>query len=627
MAVIVVSQVVQSPATDFLQSQLDQIGVGAGNNLLRPPAGGTYEPFATNFITQIGKVAGVVGLEDYTSILADKTAGAPIVNNLPITIPTQQLKVVIEPPSLADDFLDRIYMIPEELDVGAVVSDAQRSFIVFNAHRRNSQHLKSITPFQDDGIVLTEPAGKAAPTSYCPSEQRTYTLDISAVGPTTIAATFTFDWPPGSTPGIPAGTSVFTLLGFRIVLFPFPPTWRSPLVERIEYSTDVLLSDNATEQRARLRKFPRKFYEFEASAFPGGGLTLEQASQKFDSLIWGFGARQFAVPVWTDCLILNAGTTAGQTVLAVDPVGKDFFVGGLGVVYKNIEEFETFNIVSAPDGGPITLTGGLQDTIAGPVRIYPVHTARIDTAQETLRPFDQFVFGGFTFAVDDNHEDPTPADPATTFKVDSEATPLPVLQDQPERSNDLTHEFQRKAFVLDYKFGPKATDDNIGSPIEIKSFRWAFGDRALFSTWKAMIQSRAGRLKPIWVPSWHSDLEIVLPVGDLDTTITIRDIGYRTFYQNQAGRNAMQILLKDNTRVYVGLVTSSAAGAPGEEILTLDTAVGSAIPVLGDIAKVSFMGLYRMEADLFEIAWESANNPIIEVRMRLLVADTNNAVN
>lgn len=624
MAVITVSQVVQPPVTDFLGSQLD---IAISSNLLRPPAGGLLDPMPSNFIFKLGLDAGVVGLEDIDPILVDLTVAAVKVVNLPISISTQQVKVVRALPQIVEDFADRIYMIPEELDVGAVVSDAERSFIVFNAHRRQSQHLQSITPFQDAGIVLTEPVGKIAPASYCPSEQRTYLLNISAEGPSNIAATYTFDWPAGATPGVAAGTTIFTLLGFRIVLFPFPPTWRAPLVERLEYATDVLLSDNATEQRARLRKFPRKFYEFEASAFPGGGLTLEEASQKFDSLIWGFGARQFAVPVWTDCLILNAGTTAGQTVLAVDPVDKDFFVGGLGVVYKNVNEFETFNITSAPDGGPITLTGALQDTIAGPVRIYPVHTARLDTSQETLRPFDQFVFGGFTFAVDDNHEDPTPADPATTFKVDSEATPLPVLQDQPERSTDLTHEYQRKAFVLDYKFGARAIDDNVGSPIEIKSFRWAFGDRALFSTWKAMIQSRAGRLKPIWVPSWHRDVEIVVPVGDLDTTLTIKDIGYRTFYQNQAGRNAFQILLKDNTRVYVGLVTSSAAGVPGEEILTLDTAVGTAIPILSDIAKVSFMGLYRMEADLFEIAWESANNPIIEVRMRLLVADTNNAVN
>ena len=624
MAVITVSQVVQPPVTDFLGSQLD---IAISSNLLRPPAGGVLDPMTTNFIFKIALDTGVVGLEDIDAILVDLSVAAVKVVNLPIAIVTQQVKVVRALPQIVEEYADRIYMIPEEVDAGAVVSDQVRTFQVLNAHRRNSQFLASITPANDGGIVLVDPPGKPTPSVYCPGEVRTYSLEVDSEGPAVIDATYTFDWPAGSTPGVPAGTTIFSLIGFRVVLWPFPPTWRNPVTERIEYATDVLASDNATEQRMRLRKFPRKFYEYEASSIPDPqqGNDLAEMTQILDALLWGFQARVYALPVWTDCLILNADLPSGSSVIPVDPIDRDFFVGGLVVVFKSVNNFEVLNVDTLP-GGQINLVSPTVKSFTGPVRIYPAHTARMQTRQGVTRPFDQFSFGNFSFQVDDNHEEPTPADPAVTFKTDANGDPIPVLQDNPERSVDLTHEFERKAFILDYLTSIRAVDDALGFPIETKAFRWVFGDRAQHSAWKAMIQSRAGRLKPIWVPSWHDDLKIVVSVGDLDTTITIRDIGYGTFYQSQPGRNHLQILLKDGTRVYVGQIISSATGAPGEEILTLDTAVGTAIPLLSDIVKVSFMGLFRLDADIVEISWPSSNNPAIELRFRLLPEENDSAV-
>lgn len=294
------------------------------------------------------------------------------------------------------------------------------------------------------------------------------------------------------------------------------------------------------------------------------------------------------------------------------------------VLWKGVDNFEVLNILSLA-GNQITTISGTSQAFTGPVRIYPGHTARLQTSVQIQRPFDQFSFGTLLWRVEDNDETPTPLDPAVTFKLDSEGNPLPVLQDRPERNVDLAHEFARKAFEIDYKTGGRNVDDHIGSAIEIKTFRWVFGDRALHNAWKEMILSRAGRLKPIWVPSWHDDIKIVQPVGVSDTFIDIRDIGYGTFYAVQPGRRDIQVLLKDGTRIYKRIISSTSL-TPGENRLNLDETFGTLITDPdAEIAKVSWMGLYRLDTDLVEIAWPANHNSIIEVRFRLVVADTEDA--
>ncbi len=573
----------------------------------------TGQAVLNNSIQQLGGKTQLLGISGQAT------------DNSPVAINS-----VVEVGALAigykDDFYDRIHTLPRLIDIGAVVTPQIRTFDVWNAHTINGQFLTSITPVNAEGVTLVQPVSAVAPTVYAPTEIRTYSLSVSNIGPATIDATFVFDWPPGSTPPDLTGESIFTLLGFRSVLFPFPPTWRGSFVERFEYMTDVLLAYDGTEQRMRLRKFPRKFYEFEISAFPdlAKGVDLAESSQIIDRLLWGFQTRRFTIPVWTDCLILSTDVSIGTTVFPVDPVNLDFREGGLMVIWKGIDNFEVLTILSLA-GNQITTISGNSQPFTGPVRVYPGHTARLQTAVETQRPFDQFSLGTFVWRVEDNDEVPTPLDPAVTFKLDSEGDPLPVLQDRPERNVPLSHEFSRKAFEIDYRTGGRNIDDHVGSSIEIKTFRWVFGDRALHNTWKEMILSRAGRLKPIWIPSWHDDLKIVQPVGISDTFIDIRDIGYSTFYAVQSGRRDIQVLLKDGTRIYKRIISSSSP-TPGENRLTLDETFGTLITDPdAEIAKVSWMGLYRLDTDLVEIAWPANHNSIIEVRFRLVVADTEDA--
>jgi len=525
-----------------------------------------------------------------------------------------------------DDFYERIHIIPIDIDVGALLTDQTREVEIWNSHIRegsgvgSAQLLASITPANDDGITLIQPAGRSAPTIFAPLESLVYTFSITTEGPPSIGATYVFDWPAGSTPPIADGDLTLTIIGLRVVIFPFPPTWRNEagVIERIQWLTDVIEAYDGKEQRIRLRAIPRKEYEFEASAF--SNKFVEEEAQHLDAIMWGFQARTFGIPVWTDCRILPSALPIGSTIIPVDPANSDFHVGGIGVLFKDVFNTEAFT-VKALAGSQIEIVspaGTITAFNAGD-RVYPAHTARMTSEQQISRPFDQMAFGIFNFIVEDTHE-VTPVDTTVLFKGD------PVLDtgdpqiDRPDRSADITENFRRKAFILDYLTGIRSIDDQTGIGLNLRSFRWTFGDRAQFQTWLEIMYARAGRYQGIWIPSWHDDLLVTQQIGVSDTVVTIRDVDFRNLYQNAGiadrGRNTLMFLLTNGTRVYKR-VLGAAIGAPGEEILTLDEQFGVGV-LLGEMQKVSFMQKMRMESDTIEVAWTSVNAVRIDTLWRVL---------
>lgn len=109
-------------------------------------------------------------------------------------------------------------------------------------------------------------------------------------------------------------------------IFPIIPD-RSPIIERLEYRTDLYEAWDGTEQRVRLRDKAWRYLEFPFTV------------QKFDRAIldaWLFGnvyqsEKQFTVPNWQDIHALTSAYLIGNTVITVPTTERDFEVDGLAV--------------------------------------------------------------------------------------------------------------------------------------------------------------------------------------------------------------------------------------------------------------------------------------------------------
>lgn len=86
--------------------------------------------------------------------------------------------------------------------------------------------------------------------------------------------------------------------------------WTSPVVERIEFLTSVLVSANKREQRAGKRQFPRRGYEMQY-------LLSGEKLHEFRAMLSQSTARQAEVPLWhMGCQII--GYNAFTNVLTLD---------------------------------------------------------------------------------------------------------------------------------------------------------------------------------------------------------------------------------------------------------------------------------------------------------------------
>jgi hypothetical protein len=210
---------------------------------------------------------------------------------------------------IAQELYGHIIVNPRALDLGLVLSAKLFTIGVWNLTGYD-QRLLSWTINGLDGVTVTNPDGY--PVRYGPGAYRDYQVTVGTDGQATIAGSITFNFE-----GISTGADT-TVTGSRLIVFSFEPNWREPVVESLEWLTDVLTSHNDREQRLALRQDPRRamkyLYTFET----------QNKVNLFQGLLWGWQQRVFVVPVWTDWQFLSANIGIGTTAINVSTQLRDF---------------------------------------------------------------------------------------------------------------------------------------------------------------------------------------------------------------------------------------------------------------------------------------------------------------
>ena len=99
------------------------------------------------------------------------------------------------------------------------------------------------------------------------------------------------------------------LTGKRVVPFTWLPDWHNSVNDSYEWVTDVLTSYDGSEQRRGVRKYPRRTIEFSPFA-------AADDRRNFESTLFGWGSKTFAVPVWQDQRSLASSLSSGSTSIS-----------------------------------------------------------------------------------------------------------------------------------------------------------------------------------------------------------------------------------------------------------------------------------------------------------------------
>jgi hypothetical protein len=472
------------------------------------------------------------------------------------------------------DWFDRLHFSALTFDLGNLISLQIQTFTIWSAYRR-AIILDAITSTDDEGVSID---GPAQPTQFGALQEYEYTLTIDTEGPPNLRAVYTFDF----------GFASYdvTIIGERTIAWTFAPDWSRTMLEALDWRTDVIISFDAREQRRALRTDPRMSLEFE---------TFQTGADRryLETLLWGWGARPWALPIWHNGQNLAGALTAGQTVIPLDTFDRGFIAGGLALVAPTPRDFEIMEIETVGADSITLRRPVIQPRPAGTL-LYPARIARL---QDRVR-VPRWDHDGAGARVLFEATEPEPSS-------DDHGLPLyrglPVLERRPNWVGGFDLELQRKLAELDNMTGRRFFDDEAGVPLPVQSMRWTMFSRQERSDYRRFIYYMRGRQRAAWIPTWTDDLRVVADLGDGQAFVDIEDMRYTAQAATDTGRRDLRIELTDGTVIYRRIDNSDDQGG-GVERLSLDAGIAGPIQV-AQIAQVCFISLMRLNTDRIEMSY------------------------
>jgi hypothetical protein len=367
--------------------------------------------------------------------------------------------------------------------------------------------------------------------------------------------------------------------GQAIHVFPFWPNFRRDFIERWEWKTNVIRSFNGTEQRIRLRRHPRRYFEFEVFA-----KSTDRAA--FENFLWNSQTKLFAVPVWPAAAKLAAAPSNGfLSIYSANYVG-----GGYAVGFGSPTDTDLRTVASVSGSG-VQLNDAV--TWVRGTTVCPAILGYMDPQQTITRVTGDFAYALVTFSF---LPALSPYDGAVTAYPSYKG--FKVLEDILDWSQGVETEFSYKTQTYDIQTNAPMIDIESNTPSITQQAHWFLNGNAKVSAFLKVIHYAKGRCIPFWMPSGSVDL---IPTNVTGNQLVTYDSGYTRFIAaDDTSRKHIRVQ-KTNGQVLYRKITAATASAGNTETFTLDTALG--IPV-SQIKMISFMSLARFDNDRVELAYK-----------------------
>lgn len=526
-------------------------------------------------------------LSDHAAVQALLSpGGSPRTINLPVDAHHRQIPATMQGSYFAD-YYGRIHVRPAIVDLGNVISAQQFPVWVFNAHLAPIS-LQAINGLAE-GIILSGQA--APPLEWAALQEREYQVSVTPEGRPVIDSSVTFDF--GSE------RPFFRIIGNRIVAFTFAPNWDDPISERLSWLTDVLRSESMATQRRALRTAPRR--EFSAKFIAYG-----RDRQSLDSALLGWGSMVWALPIWPDVQLLEAGVSAGATSCFCSTSGRDFSTPGLAMFRgESAQDFEVVEVIAVTPTG-LTFKRAVSRDWPDGSRLYPVRRAILADEPQMTRLTDMLAETEARFTLVEPCDWPT-------ILPEAKYRGRPVLESRPDESKDLTWKYERMLSKLDNKTGIPGISDIARVAMPVMSWRWIDCGRDRQSALRSLLYGLRGQQIAIWVPTHADDLTVVEVAPDTSKAIVVANVGYSRFCQGRAGRKDIRIEFFDGSVLHRRIVSAGELDS-GRERLELDAPHGRQLDP-ADISRVCFMVLVTLASDKIEWTHHTDADGVAEVSL------------
>ena len=498
--------------------------------------------------------------------------------------------------SYVDDFYYRVHVIPRALNVGVVLDRHIRNVTVWNAWF-DAIAFTSLGASNTDGLLIDEPI--VAPDNFEPLEYFTYDITVTPQGPAVINAQYTWQ--------INGRSEVFSLTGLRAVLFAYQPHWQDPVVETLSAKTRILRAIDGTESATALRPTQRRRFEY------GVAILDAASSQNIENVLWGWQARPFGLLVPTDETTLTAPTNIGDTTIYANTEYFGFADGGRAVLLTSEDDFEIVEIDTVSVDS-LLLTRPVETARPLGTLLQPMEIARVPAKVGASRLTDDKSLLDLRWDCDPVQTDPVlPEAPAPLTYQGGE-----LYLNEPNWARPPQYDHIVDTQTFDPGTGALYVEEYAPFPDRERDYNWLFEGRAAIHAFREFLGRRDGARVPVWMPTWHSDLTLVLPTGLTSTAIAVRDSNYNGMVlpANEARKHFF--LLTHSGDVFTREIIGATSNGDGTEDLEMDTSIGEVINP-EDVAIMCYLQFWRMN-DVVSLVWHTSTLVEAKIKFRSVKA-------
>lgn len=380
---------------------------------------------------------------------------------------------------------------------------------------------------------------------------------------------------------------ITTNLFGELAILPHPS--ETPIKETLEFLTDVLPSHNGKEKRIQLRSKPRQTFGYKVPT---------QAWQMASSFNTGYAAirDRWAVPVWTESQYVGSVIQDASAIECNTSI-YDLRPDSLAMLFTACNGWQVIEIVSV-EPGQINIAPGVRN-FAG-AWLVPVRLGWI--AGNINRPTNGHSGKTeLTFEIDDNPLF-VPEAPAQYDGFDIYYEPGLLSGASVSRS------IEKSLDVTDYSLGPVSRRSPWLNSRFATPYRSLLEGMAQVHEYKNWLFRRAGKFRPFWFPTFEVNMR-VKNAGNITSTLVIESDSYIAYAANRT-----RIAIQTTTGAWHIRTVSNPVQINADSVqLTLSSALNIHV---NNVARVSFLGFNRLDADRIELNWNTNN--VVEANVRIL---------
>ena len=532
---------------------------------------------------------GNIGIVDFNRsgnifVTSSVVIGTGRISATPVTYITS-VETGIEAESYADIFYNRILVEPIFISLGNLITERQFTITVFNSYFEN-RTFDSLSGSNLDGILLT---GPTVPLTLGPLQEIEYNLTVSLEGPPQINASYVLDF-QGTEDDV-----TISITGNRIVLYPY--LFQDQMTESLGWLTDIIKSNDGTEQRIKTRRAPRQSFAIQSF------LDINE-NARGGNLLYGWRKREWAFPIFSEQRNISAPVIAGQNTVTADTSNASFRENGLAVLYKNERVFDVF-LISTVAANSLITDQPIRNNYDESDIIVPVKIVRMTSdPRRTTRGWSSFLSANVE--VIENFDEPVASSAITQYKNLDVLLENQFEIDKPGNEYDVI--YSHRIDEIDFQTGKieyVAPHTYTELRRTIRFFLTGLEEIWDFRGW---LHRRSGRLVPFWMPSFENDFSIVTE-GALGVSFLVENYQYQT----QAFlRTNIIVFINDGTFLLREIV-GSTLNAQGFTEISVNSSINF---IKEEILYISYLGQYRLDTDTVRLRWLQDNKATCDLLIR-----------